>query len=676
MPTTPAKAKRLPKSDTLTLELSGDAAILAAVREWLSMLAPRPKPKLSEFMSEHARDDTGAPITPFPFQLDMADAFTDPETERLSCRKSSRIGYSTILQSFVAWRIRYDPARTLIYQPTIDDAEKFSRDDLDPVLQWDIVREVATFKPRHADNQIRAKRYKGGWIQIKGANSPKEFRRVTADDVFQEECDGYPHASKDEGDPGRLADKRNLTSPRRFNAAGSTPKVKGTSRIDKRFEEGSQEYRYVPCPHCGEMQILTFGDGTGAGIRWEPKKNPTRAWYVCVNGCVIEEEHKADMDAAGQWRPHNPAAFPRHRSFHIWAAYSQHPGAAWIEIAREFAEVRGDPNQLRTFVNQVLGEAWVEKGEAPEWERIYLRRERNMLLGTPASWVGLLVGSVDVQRGSGGQGWLKFSVWGFGPHRRRMLVHSERIEGAASDPATWTTLNDIVSQTWKTADGRHLKLARVAIDSGDGASTMAVYTWARQHPGFAMAVKGRPAVGVLQAISPPTWQDIALNGRKIRRGVKLWTVGTSMLKLELYGLLGLETPKEGEDYPDGYVYLPDDVSQDMVKELVAEQLVEINKRKGGGAEKWDKLQERNEELDNAIYARAVAISLGVDRWTARQWAKLLGTVKAPRRPPAAAQASQAAETTAEQRQSKQTAAARPKRPAPSRRSNPFTSRGR
>ena len=96
MPTTPAKAKRRKKDDALSLALVGEDAILAAVREWLAMLAPRPKPSLSAFMSEHARDDTGAPITPFPFQLDMADAFTDPETERLSCRKSSRIGYSTI----------------------------------------------------------------------------------------------------------------------------------------------------------------------------------------------------------------------------------------------------------------------------------------------------------------------------------------------------------------------------------------------------------------------------------------------------------------------------------------------------------------------------------------------------------------------------------------------------
>lgn len=628
-------SKRPPKkSEPKPLQLSCDDAVLAAVREWLAMFAPRPKPKLSEFMLEHTRDDTGASITPFPFQLEMADAFTDPETAQVSCRKSSRIGYSTILQSFLAYRIRFDPARSLIYQPTIDDAEKYSRDDLDPVLQWDIVREVATFKPRHADNQIRAKRYKGGWIQIKGANSPKEFRRVTADDVFLEECDGYPWASKEEGDPARLAYKRNLTSPRRFSAAGSTPKVKGFSRIDTMFEAGSQEFRYVPCPHCGHMQVLVFGDGTGAGIRWEPKENPTRAWYQCAE-CdeEIDEEHKPWMDENGEWRAHNPGAFPRHRSFHIWAAYSQHPGAAWLEIAREFMEVRKDPNLLRTFVNQVLGEAWQERGEAPEWERLYDRREMAMPIGKPPAWAGFLVGAADVQRAGGGR--IELDVWAFGSGRRRALVEHIVVEGSIADKATWAKLDAEVARTWTSADGRSLKLARVGIDSGDGENTQFVYSWARRNPGFVMALKGRDTLAASQPVAGPTWVDVTVGGRKIQKGVKLWTVGTSLLKLELYGQLQLEPPRNAEEeYPEGYIYLPDGVSDEWVKQLVAEQLVTVKLRNGRVRREWKQTRDRNEALDMAVYARAVAITLGVDRLTDREWKKLTEP-PAPPDPPAA-----------------------------------------
>lgn len=277
-----------------------------------------------------------------------------------------------------------------------------------------------------------------GHLPRKPGGGPTSLGSITADDVFLEECDGYPWAAKEEGDPARLAFKRNLTSPRRFRAAGSTPKVKGFSRIDGLFEQGSQEYRYVPCPECGHMQKLVFGDGSGAGIRWEPRHAPTRAWYQCENGCEIDEEHKPWMDEQGEWRADNPAAFPRHRSFHIWAAYSQHPGAAWLEIAREFLEVRHDPNLLRTFVNQVLGEAWAEKGEAPEWQRLYDRREKAMQIGTPPSWTGILIGSADVQRGGGGR--IDLDIWAFGPRRQRAFVERIEIDGAIADAATWEKL--------------------------------------------------------------------------------------------------------------------------------------------------------------------------------------------------------------------------------------------
>lgn len=620
------------KKETEPLRVRG-AMIAEAARSWLAAFKPQPRIPLSEWMAEHARLEDGARFRAFPFQNGIADAFTDPETSQVSVRKSSRIGYSTIVQGFIGYSIARDPRRLLIYQPTIDDAEKYSRDDLDPVLQWPAVRAVATFKARHRDNQIRAKRFKGGWIQIKGANSPKEFRRVTADSVLLEEPDGYPWSAREEGDPARLAFKRNLTSPRRFSAAGSTPKVKGLSRIDMLFEQGTQEYRYVPCPHCGTMQYLVFGDGSGAGLRWEPRHNPTRIWYQCVAGCEIDEADKAWMDEHGEWRAHNPAAGPRHRSFHIWAAYSQHEGASWSEIVREFLEVRKDPNLLRTWINQVLGEAFAERGEAPEWQRLYDRREKDMRIGTPPAWTGLLVGAADVQRGANGAGRVELDIWAFGPGRKRALVEHIEVDGSPSDKATWKKVDAQIAREWLTEDGRPLRLTRVGVDSGDGENTMAVYTWARRHPGFVMALKGRDALAASQAIAGPTWVDMTIGGRKIKKGVRLWTVGTSMLKLELYGQLALEKPVDGEEYPEGYVYLPDGTTDEWIKQLVAEELRMIRMRNGGFRREWHKTRDRNEALDNAIYARAVAIAVGVDRWSDARWRELIEPVSIAQPPP-------------------------------------------
>ncbi|WP_267395649.1 MULTISPECIES: terminase gpA endonuclease subunit [unclassified Sphingomonas] len=289
---------------------------------------------------------------------------------------------------------------------------------------------------------------------------------------------------------------------------------------------------------------------------------------------------------------------------------------------------------LRTFVNQVLGEAWAERGEAPEWQRLYDRREKAMRLGTPSAKAGLLVGAADVQRGGGGR--IDLDIWAFGAERRREFVERIEVFGPIADKKTWQKLDEQVARTWTSADGRPMKLARVAVDSGDGESTMEVYTWARRHPGFAMAVKGRHAIAANQPIGAPSWQDVTVGGRKLKKGVRLWNVGTSMLKLELFGDLEKEKPVDGEAYPEGYVYLPDGTTDEWIKQLVAEELRMIRLRNGGFRREWHKVRERNEALDNAVYARAVAFSLGVDRWTPAHWQLLLEKEPEPTPPAPAA----------------------------------------
>ena len=127
---------------------------------------------------------------------------------------------------------------------------------------------------------------------------------------------------------------------------------------------------------------------------------------------------------------------------------------------------------------------------------------------------------------------------------------------------------------------------------------------------------------------------MTVNGRKIKRGVRLWNIGTSMLKLELYGQVQLPKPVDGEEYPEGYVFLPDGMSDELIKQLVSEELRIKRRRNGTIKQEWHKIRDRNEALDNAVYARAVAIGLGADLWTPRQWAKLMGQISIPKPRPA------------------------------------------
>jgi len=51
---------------------------------------------------------------------------------------------------------------------------------------------------------------------------------------------------------------------------------------------------------------------------------------------------------------------------------------------------------LKAFLNTVLAELWAEKGTAPDWEKVYLRREQYDLGVVPVGGL-LLVAGVDVQ---------------------------------------------------------------------------------------------------------------------------------------------------------------------------------------------------------------------------------------------------------------------------------------
>jgi phage terminase large subunit GpA-like protein len=74
----------------------------------------------------------------------------------------------------------------------------------------------------------------------------------------------------------------------------------------------------------------------------------------------------------------------------------------------------------------------------------------------------------------------------------------------------------------------------LAIDAGF--STQEVYAWVRmQSIHNVMAIKG--VDNSLVPINAPTKVDINLRGKKMRSSVRLWKIGVSMIKSEVYNSL-------------------------------------------------------------------------------------------------------------------------------------------
>ncbi|HOO18366.1 MAG TPA: phage terminase large subunit family protein, partial [Phycisphaerae bacterium] len=454
---------------------------------------------------------------------------------------------------------------------------------------------------------VLAKEFPGGVLVMTGANSAVGLRSMAARYLFLDEIDGYPGDVDDEGDPIQLVAARARTFARRKIYLVSTPKITGLSRIEAAFEESDQRRYWVPCPVCGEYQTLKF-----AQLTW-PKGKPKQAVYVCEHcSARLENHQKHTMLARGEWRP-SAVGDGRTAGFWLSSLYSPVGWFSWADAAEMFEKARKNPTLLQVFVNTVLGETWAEAGDAPDWQRLYDRRE-NYRLGTVPAGGLFLVAGCDVQRDR-----LEIALVAWGRNRENWLTDYVVLDGDTSRPEVWDRLTDLLNTTYPHACGARLGIVRMAVDSGF--ATQQVYAWAReQGPGRVLVTKGYETGSA--PIGQPSAVEVTLDGRKIKRGVKVWPVATGMLKSELYGWLKLERPtaESGKPCPPGYCHFPQ-LPEEFFKQLTAEQLVP-KVVKGYRKLEWVKTRERNEALDTYVLCRAAATQFGMDRFGERHWKAL------------------------------------------------------
>ncbi|MEI7607828.1 MAG: phage terminase large subunit family protein [Rhodospirillaceae bacterium] len=600
----------MPKPHRITLPVTDLAATTAT--GWFATLKPPPRLSLSEWAERHGRLYSGAVFRPYPYQREILDAMTDPTVHRITMIKSARVGYTQMLSAAIGYHIAQRPSQIMLVQPTTEDAEDYSKDTLEPMGDWPILTGLlADVGAKKSANTIKRKSFPGGSLKVAGANSPRAFRRIDLDVILFDEIDGYPPSAGKEGDQVALGMKRLTQSLHPLAIMGSTPTIDGQSKIQDAFEAGTQERFHVPCPHCGEYQPLRWGDGTGSGMRWTDD-DPATAHYVCVNGCAIEESSKLDMIEKGRWVADKP--FRGHRSFHIWSAYCPLPGASWPKLVAEFLEARHDTERLRTFVNTTLGECWRERGEAPDWERLYDRREHWEPGTVPAGGLFLTAGA-DVQRDR-----VEVSVWAWGRGKESWLIDHRILPGDPFEAAVWRDLSAMLDETFRHASGHDLQITMTAIDAGDGVTMEAVKAWARTAGPRVMAVKGS-SLALAPILGMPTTAEVNWRGKKITGGVKLWPVGVSSAKSELYGWLRLIRPTDESDepVPPGYIHIPMHVGEEYCRQLVAEHRITRGGKGKPRVTTWEKLRDRNEALDCRVYARAAAVRNGLDRLQDSAW---------------------------------------------------------
>jgi len=577
--------------------------------------APPPLLTVSEWADTYRRLTSKSAAEPGRWRTDrtpylraIMDALSSHSPwQRVVMMAGAQLGKTEAGNNFLAYLIHWHPSPIMAVQPTVEGAKRWSRQRLDDLVEAaPLAGLVRDPRSRDSGNTTLLKEFPGGVLVITGGNSAVGLRSMPVRFLFLDEVDAYPIDADGEGDPIDLAVQRTATfGHRRKVFLCSTPTIEGHSRIDRAYQESDMRHFWVPCPHCGEFQVLTWDQ-----MRWT-EGEPETAFYECqANGCVIVNADKATMLPQGEWRA-EAEGDGETAGFHISSLYSPVGWLSWSDLVRDFEKAKDSPARMQVFVNTKLGECWRDQGEAPAWEPLW-ERCSDYTAGEVPDGVAVLTAGADVQPDR-----IEIEVVGWGEGFESWSISYHVLDGPPEGAEVWKALDQVLRHTWRRqGGGGSLTIQRLAIDTGFLAPE--VYRWvAKTGQRLAMAVKGRGSL--LTALGTTTRTEVTGAGRRARtHGVRIWPVGVDLLKGELYGRLRLTRGEDGK-YPPGYCHFPDGYDPEYFKMLTSEELVTGTNRKGYETREWRKTRARNEALDCRVYATAALLALGAARWGPGDW---------------------------------------------------------
>lgn len=524
-----------------------------------------------------------------PYQREIMDSFTQPGVWQIVIMASSQVGKSEIELNMMGYVIDNDPGPILYIQPTDKVAEDYSKRRISPMIRAcpSLRDKVARAKGRDAANTITMKTFPGGSLAIVGANSPADLSSKPVRYIFMDETDRFPASAGTEGDPQELAERRTETfRHNRKIVKTSTPTIKGASRIETDYLNGTQEEWHVECPNCKTYSFITFSD-----IKFDKEDvvdargRPDFLVRSVTWRCPVCKRDTGEYDTKrlpAKWVSKHPRAIENGiRSFRLNAFMS--PWSDWKDLVLKFLRAKDDPEKLKVFYNTFLGESWEIRNRSGLAEALYGRREHYN--AEVPSGVLLLTMGIDVQDNR-----LEYEVVGWNRDEESWGISYGIIPGRADAEGVWQEVDALLDHEWAMKNGMKMRVLAAFIDSG-GHFTDSVYKQcARRAARRIWPIKGEGG-------DKPYCRPMKKTDSKALRFI-----------------VGVDSGKEGimyaasvEEPGPRYMHFPLEPRAGYTKEyfkgLMSEQMV-FHRRAGQSVVAWEKVYERNEPLDCRNYARA------------------------------------------------------------------------
>ena len=491
-----------------------------------------------------------------PYLKEPMDCFNVPYIRQIILMFAPQTGKTQVAFNSLLYSIDEDPGSAMYVLSTEKTAERMSKKRFLPMfLATAKIAEKMTDKK--ADKAKYHYRFKNGAdLMISWATSASELASESVRYMFFDETDKYPQNLPGEGDPITLGEMRTKTFP--YNSKiiyMSTPTTK-SGFIYKLMTEVADEVRkyFVPCPHCGEYQLMEFDQ-----IKWPSDVRDPRvirreklAWYECKHcGAIWDDIDRDRAVRKGKWISENPVDRPVAVGFHLPAWYS--PFVSLSEVAAAFLKAHQDKTKMRAFVTQYKAEPYEEELGEREEKVIYdLRDERPRGL-VPNVPVAAITASADTQD----NGWYyAIRAWGYGRDMESWLIR----EGFV------TTLDGLAKvffeDVYEDVNGQKYVVNIALIDSG-GHNTALVYDFCRFYP-QALATKGSSHRSMVQPFRFSKVDVYPGTNKPIPGGVQLLIVNTIYYK----DMLALKLQIAPGD--PGAFHVHSEIGEDYAKQMVSE----------------------------------------------------------------------------------------------------------
>lgn len=544
-----------------------------------------------------------------PFMREIIDCFdVDSLVREVNLQKGVQITFTTLLESIALYYMAHIKTLPIMYMTADKElAEARIENNFIPMINQsgfgDIIRtsdEGNTRKTGKTKNHIQFDG--GGYLVPFGAINANKMRSYAIAVLLKDELDAWPDKVGKDGNPDKLSDDRcSAYWEQRKIFRGSTPLIKGNSKINDGFLRGDQRRYMVLCKRCNFPQYLrwkTEDKKTGiiGGMQWETENGQlvldsvNYACQACGEPHFEHYKHKLFSESEGaHWKPFAIPKLPDIRSYHLPALYSPIGMQPWYKCVADYLDGFDpetkkviDIKNFQVFYNNILAEPFEIVGSKIQFVQVSGHRRAVYRLGTipneyAEKWAGskilFLTCQVDVHKSN-----LAVSVMGWTKDARCFLIDYWRLEAedaAEKTDPVWGKLQRIIEEKIYEAGKDKYRISLTLIDAGYANDT--VTGFCSEYASGVYPILGRDRPAKNQRIRE-------FDSFKTQNGTIGYRILVDHYKDRMGPVLRREWHEEAGPQPAYHFNAPIDTTDKQLQELTVEQRRE--KKDPNGATTW------------------------------------------------------------------------------------------